>query len=406
MTSAVPGFDAFLPRLFSYGFRPLFLCAALSGPLLVALWIAALRGWLPGFAPALPLVTWHGHEMLFGFVGAAIGGFLLTAVANWTRRPPVAGLRLALLVVAWLAARVVFAADPELGPMFLLAIDVAYWLLLALFLGVEVVAARNRRNYPIVVIVALFVVLVVLFHADAVFGAQLGSQAVALRGMLGLVCLLIAVIAGRIVPAFTANWLRARGGLGPGLAHGTAVPAAFGPLDGIAVAGLAGAALAYAMAPRSALTGVLLLAAGVLQLLRLARWQGHRTFPEPLLLVLHAGYGWLGLGLVLLGSGVLWPAIAPGAGLHGIAVGAMAGLIVAVSSRAALGHTNRPLRAGPALTTAFVLLQLAALARVATDWFGAGWLYVAAGLWIAAFLVYLGRLAPVLLGAPRRIGGH
>lgn len=404
MTSAAPSSHALLPRLFSYGFRPLFLCAALSGPLLVALWIAALSGWLPGFEPALPLVIWHGHEMLFGFVGAAIGGFLLTAVANWTGRPPVAGLPLALLVAAWLAARVALAVDMGLGPVLLLAIDAAYWLLLALFLGREVIAARNRRNYPIAGIVALFVVLVVCFHGDAVLAVQLGSQAFALRAALALVCLLIAVIAGRIVPAFTANWLRARGGLGPG--PGTAVPAAFGALDRIAVAGLAAAGVAYAMAPRAEPTAVLLLVAGVLQLLRLARWHGHRTFPEPLLLVLHVGYGWLGLGLALLGTGLLWPALTPGAGLHGIAVGAMAGLIVAVSARAALGHTQRPLTAGPALTVAFLLLQLAALARVVTDWFGAGWLYAAAGLWIAAFLIYLWRLAPVLLGEPRGAGGH
>jgi len=391
--------EALLPRLFSYGFRPLFLCAALSGPLLVALWIAALSGWLPSFEPALPLVTWHGHEMLFGFVGAAIGGFLLTAVANWTGRPPVAGLRLALLVAAWLAARVAFAADLQLGPVVLLVIDAAYWLLLASFLGRELIAARNRRNYPIAVIVALFFLLVLSFHGDAVLGMQLDSQAFALRAVLALICLLIAVIAGRIVPAFTANWLRARFGTG------TAVPAAFGPLDRIAVTGLAAAGVAYAMAPRAEPTAALLMAAGVLQFLRLARWHGHRTFPEPLLLVLHAGYGWLAFGLVLLGTGLLWPALAPGAGLHGIAVGAMAGLIVAVSARAALGHTHRPLTAGPALTMAFGLLQLAALARVGTDWFGAGWLYAAAGLWVAAFLPYLWRLAPVLLGEPRGAGG-
>lgn len=386
--------EVLVPRLFSYGFRPLFLCTVISAVGLIGWWTAIWYGWVPGPTSTLPRLSWHGHEMLFGFVGSAIGGFLLTAVANWTRRPPVGGLRLAMLVSTWFAARIGLAWDASLSPATLMLIDASYWVLLTAFMAQEVLSARNYRNLKIVAILAAFLMLNLLFHLDAVLGYQLGSPDMSIRATIFLVCVLISVIGGRIIPAFTGNWLRQR--FGPD----ATLPAAFNVFDGVVIAATVIAGVCYASVPASDVTGIILLLAGTLQLARLSRWQGHRTFADPLVIVLHVGYAWLGAGMLLLASGILWGAPVPSAGLHALGVGAMAGLIVAVSSRAALGHTNRPLVAGYLLSTVFVLINLAAIGRVLASALDTSWLMTASLLWITAFLLFAFRIGPVLLGPP------
>src|SRR5579875_3419693 len=97
--------DQVIHPLLSIGFRPFFLLGAGWSALSLAIWIIAFATGHSLPTP-LPAVTWHVHEMLFGFVLAAIAGFILTAVANWTGRPPIAGGRLAALVLLWVAGRI------------------------------------------------------------------------------------------------------------------------------------------------------------------------------------------------------------------------------------------------------------------------------------------------------------
>ncbi|MBN8910655.1 MAG: NnrS family protein, partial [Rhizobiales bacterium] len=92
------------PAVLSLGFRPFFLLGALFAVIMVALWVPWFLGFIEvptAFAP----IAWHAHELLFGFVPAIVAGFLLTAVPNWTGRPPVAGWPLAGLVLVWLVGR-------------------------------------------------------------------------------------------------------------------------------------------------------------------------------------------------------------------------------------------------------------------------------------------------------------
>ncbi|MBT7370262.1 MAG: NnrS family protein, partial [Gammaproteobacteria bacterium] len=132
------------------------------------------------------------------------------------------------------------------------------------------------------------------------------------------------------------------------------------------------------------------------QLWRLARWQGYRTFADPLVLVLHVCYSWLGVGLILMGVSQTWGGLSVSAGLHALGVGAMAGLIIAVSSRAAMGHTNRELASDWMLSSVFILINLSALARAIASELPQV-VYLAGFLWIAAFVVYGIRIAPMLL---------
>lgn len=374
--------------ILSNGFRPLFTLAALQALLTLAAWLAFWNGWVKPPETMLSSVLWHGHEMLFGFVGAAIGGFLLAAVANWTGRKPVSGLPLLLLALSWLLARTVAFGGGNWPDLFNALGAVSYWLLLAILFGRELVLAGNRRNLKVLVIISMFALLSLAFHLHWLAALDV------LHFTLVLVLMLLTLIGGRIIPAFTRNWLNRE------MAEGARMPAAFGPVDVVSAVLTPLAGVVWVFWPQNSVTVTLLLLAGAVQLFRLTRWYGWQVRAEPLLLVLHVGYAWLGGGLLLL-AGASAGAWASSAGLHALTVGGMGGMIMAVASRAALGHTGRPLVAGPVLVLAFVLLHLAALVRVlAALWPSAMMMLILASalLWLLAFGLFAWRYLPILLG--------
>ncbi len=383
--------------VFSLGLRPFFLGAALWAALAMALWVGLLSG-----AVALPVawdpVAWHAHAILFGYLGAVIGGFLLTAVPNWTGRRPLSGAPLAALVALWLAGRVAVTLSAVLPALAVALIDLSAIVALTLFTGREIVAAGNRRNLVVVALVSVYVAANALFHWQAAAGGA-AAQGAGLRLGLAAALLLIALIGGRIVPAFTRNWLVARGE--------TRLPAAFGAVDRAALATLIAALAAWVLWPHAGATGAALIGAGLLHLWRLSRWRGVRTGAEPLVAVLHATFACLPLGALALGAALVWPgAQMAAAAQHLWMAGAVGGMTLAVMARASLGHTGRPLTAGPGVTALFVALGLAVLARLAAGALPgqAGLLHAVSGLaWIAAFGGFAVLFAPLLL-RPRAEG--
>lgn len=374
--------------LLSYGFRPFFLGAGLTAPLALLLWLGMLAHGLT-LPVAMAPAAWHAHEMLFGFAMAAVAGFLLTAVPNWTGRLPLNGWPLAALAGLWLAGRLALGVGDRLGGAAAALLDLAFPALLLAVVAREVAAGRNWRNLPVVAALASLLLANLLMHLDA-----LGLAATAPQGeRLGIatLALLVTLIGGRIVPSFTTNWLKQRAG--------PPLPAPFGPLDKAALAASMLALLAWLGAPEGGVSGVLLIAAGALQAWRLGRWQGHRTLSEPLLWVLHLGYAWLALGLVLVGIDAQRGEF--GAHLHALTVGCFGTMILAVMTRATLGHTGRELRAGRATTAIYLFVTLAAVLRVAAH--AAPGAYLAlltlSGLaWLAAFGLFLGVYGPMLVG--------
>jgi uncharacterized protein involved in response to NO len=385
-----------LPVLLAYGFRPFFLLAGTDAAVTIALWMLSLRGDLH-LPSTFPPLAWHVHEMLFGFVAAAIGGFLLTAVANWTNRPPVRGTPLMLLVLAWLLGRVAVAVGASLGWGVALAVDLAFLALLALIAGREIVIAGNRRNLPMVAALVLLAIANAAMHLEAAVLPELAGAGQRLA--IGVIVLLIALIGGRIVPTFTRNWLAARGE--------ARLPAAFGPVDRAAIAVTAATVALWSVLPGHPLTAAAAGATAVLHAWRLARWCGGRTLAEPLLAILHLGYGWLVPGFGLLALCIVTPGMRCSAAMHALTAGAMGTMILAVATRATLGHTGRALHAGPVTTALFAAVTIAALARVAAG-LGAGgqdaWLDVAAGAWIVAWLGFLTVYGRMLV-RPRLDGG-
>lgn len=374
------------PLLLSFAFRPLFLLVALQALVGIGLWSAWWSGLLAVQWPVNP-VYWHAHEMISGFAGAAIAGFLLTAVANWTGRPPVRGWPLALLSLCWLAARLA-----AVTPFVAAVAGVLWWTLLLVLVAQELLLSRNRRNYKILLVLALFILTEGLYHLAALQGLAWQRQVV--WAQMWLVLILINLIGGRIIPAFTRNWLLQRQAAPGGE---STLPAAFGPIDLAATLAL----LLFAAISLLPVPGWLALATGVvaalLQAWRLSRWQGHRTLSDPLVWMLHVAYAWLPLGLLLLACG-LAGLLPVSAGLHALTAGTIAGMIVSVSSRAALGHTGRPLKSHPLLTLSFVLLTLAAASRVLASLTALPLLMQGATLlWLLAFAAFALRYAPILL---------
>jgi uncharacterized protein involved in response to NO len=367
------------PAILSYGFRPFFLCGSLYAGI-------AILAWLPMFDGSLALPAtfaprdWHIHEMLYGYLAAVITGFLLTAIPNWTGRLPIQGYPLLALVMVWLAGRLAMAGSAWIGALSAALIDVSFLLLVITVAAREVIAGGNRHNLRLLAVLGIFAAGNISFHAEAhmaggvEYGTRLGIAAAVM---------LITIVGGRIVPSFTRNWL-AR--LNPGR-----LPVPFGRFDILSIAATAAALLLWILAPDMALTGVALVAAGLIQAIRLARWAGDRTFPDRLVLILHVAYAFIPLGLVLAGVAALLPAFPPSAGIHAWTAGAIGTMTLAVMSRSCLGHTGRALVASRTTQAIYGMIVLGALIRICASLRPelAGVLIPTAGVaWAGAFLCF------------------
>lgn len=385
--------DRVMPVLFTYAFRSLFLLATLYAIIIVPLWVAAWLGVVPMPTSLGSPIWWHAHEMIYGFAGAAIGGFALTAVAAWTKRPPVAGAPLILLSALWVIARVLFSLPfPKLFPL-AIAADLAYGGLLFVLMSREVISARSQRNYKVLVILGLLPITNVLFFAAMI--RNTGWAMNALFAGLWLVVLLINLIGGRVIPGFTRNWL-----MGQATEHGrpsSALPPAFDRFDLVTTCLMLAFALLHVLEAPARWTAILGLIASVLLFIRLTRWQGIHTGSEPLVLILHVGFAWIPLGLLLLSWAELG-LVPRTAGVHALTSGAITTMIIAIAGRAALGHTGRALQGHPTLTAAYVLITIAAICRVAAA-FGPGaraLLAVSATAWCLGFVCFAWRYVPIL----------
>jgi uncharacterized protein involved in response to NO len=335
-------------------------------------------------------LTWHIHEMLFGFVMAAVAGFLLTAIPNWTGRLPVRGWPLAVLVGLWLLGRVACLVSALVPGWIAIVVDLSFPVALVVVVAREIIAGGSWRNLPMVAPVMVLGIANLLMHLE--------SEGVALPAGLGwrlgiaAVIVLISVVAGRIVPSFTRNWLATR--------KYSNLPAAHGFVDRVALGTLHTGLIGWAFLPAFRPIGLLLLLGAALNLWRLLRWRGGATVAEPLLLILHIGYAWLVLGAALLGLAVLDDGLPISAAIHALTAGAIGTMILAVMTRVTRGHTGRDLAADRFTSVIYIFVTFAAITRV-TAAFCAEWimplLVVSAGCWIAAFGGFVLCYWPMLL---------
>lgn len=362
-------------------FRPLFFCAALAASFGMLAWGLFLHyGWLPSAALTNPFY-WHAHVMLFGFGSGLVGGFLLTASANWTGIATTTRRSLALLTATWVIARLLLLSPLPfwLGALF----DVGYLFGLVFLVGRVLWLSRNKRNAFLILILLFYTGLDIAFYA----GVLAGNGVVPSRALIGAVDLLMVLmlaIGGRVIPFFTRNKLKG---------HATwinkyVIWAVNGGGALVLVCDLCGA-------PQTG-RGILMLIVAALVVIRLAGWRGWRTWREPMLWVLHVGYLWLAIGLAVRALALLGVYAMPELDtLHGITVGALGTLSLGMMTRVAQGHSHVPIEANLPLAVMFALPTVAAILRLGFNQ-TTGWVWAAAA-WFLAYLVYLVVIGPLLV---------
>lgn len=373
--------------ILALGFRAFYLLAAIFAVSALPLWLGFYTGTFT-FQGALPAMIWHSHEMIFGFAPAVMAGFLLTAVRNWTGQPTASGLALAGLASFWIAGRVLLLT----GPLPAAAIvDVMFLPAIAIAIAVPIWKSRNTKNFKLLGIVTALALLNVLFHLANLNLLPQSMLRSFLLLALDVVALLLAIMGGRVIPAFTNNAIQGANARTDRRVEIVAI----GSLLLIVVLEVVSL---WWQIPDSVWI-VLLGAATVSHTIRLALWAPHRTVKQPLLLMLPVAYAWLPISFSL-GALAALDIVPSGIVVHALTIGAMSGLMLAMMTRSALGHTGRPLSAGWAEISAFAALQLAAIVRVfgtvlAPDFYRN--VVIASGtLWTLAFTAFLIAYWPIL----------
>lgn len=378
----------FATPLFNLGFRAFFALAGFSALLLILLWNAMFKGSLSlsnYFAPN----EWHAHEMLLGYSVAVMAGFLLTAVKNWTDQPTATGDKLAGLCLLWLYGRILPFYSGLLPDGLIALVDFAFLPVLAYQVSQPIIKTKNYRSLVFIGILLLLALGNGLIHADKL-GLMENSAATGLQLVIATIILLILVIAGRVFPFFTERGL-------------TGVLIIKKPLlEGLAIGS---AALVFAL-QLAQVSGTLLaiaaLAAGVINIARVACWYNGKIWYVPLLWVLYVGYGWLILGFLFTALSA-YALVSASLALHAFTLGGIGVLTLGMMARVSLGHTGRVMKASNAIALAFVLLNLAAVFRVLLpmalpDWYN-GLVYSATLSWLAAFALFVFVYAPLLTTA-------
>jgi len=334
-------------------FRPFFIVAGIWATLAVPFWILNYFGLLI-VADNFDILLWHQHEMLYGFIAAAITGFILTAIPNWTGRLPIKNKPLGFLVFLWIIGRIGFLTIPIIGAKVVALMDLPFLIVLVLVILREIVSGKNWRNLPVIILISLFTLGNILVHLqllDVIESAELG-----IRLSIFVLSILLALIGGRIVPSFTRNWLSQN--------QVNRFPSGAGIFDKVCLVSLVVFVIAQIITPYHQLTSLLALLAGLLQGIRLIRWKVWLTLSEPLIWILHVGYMWLSVALVLIGLAGLTDFVPYTSSYHALTIGAFSTMILGVMTRVSLGHTGRTLKATFGTTTIYVFITIASVLRV------------------------------------------
>lgn len=366
------------PAILSYGFRPLFFFGSLFAGLVMMAWLPVFYGSLELSSLFNP-IDWHIHEIFFGYLAAVISGFLFTAVPNWTGRMPIQGSPLLLLVLIWSVGRIAMTFSVYFGWMLTMAIDLSFLTAIVFVIGNEVISGKNWRNLKVLLPISVFLAANVGFHLEAHF---FGTSDYSRRLAMAAAIILIMLIGGRVIPSFTRNFLVREN---PGR-----LPTPFDRFDAVSLAiGIVALAIWVVLIEGPVVAGFMGLA-GLVQLVRLARWAGDRASGDFLVAILHISYLFIPTGFILVALSGFWPGdISPVAGMHAFGVGAVGSMTLSVMIRATLGHTGQPLKADFKTKLILIMIWTSAVFRIAAALYPAGTeilLEIAATTWVLAFI--------------------
>lgn len=384
-----------IKRILGEGYRVFFLCAGLYGVftgLVWSTWLLSQDAALPSLLKVSNPQLWHSHEMIFGYAGAAMGGFFLTAVPNWTNTPAARTSFLTVAAGLWLVGRIAMWFSGAIPPTAVAVLDLAFVPILALKIASQLIKRPKPQNMMFLAILTLLWLGNLSVHLELT-GVLKNSADSGLRGGLFALCAMILVLGGRITPAFTRNAMNREG------APESGWPVSVPRLEKMSlILALSLPAVVLLQTP-AWVSGPIAVVLGAAQALRLSRWSGRWAWRQPILFALHLGLGMLGTGLIL------WGAAAFGLGqeiaaLHFVAIGGVGGMTLAVMSRAALGHSGRALVAPKPVVAAYGLLAVTAVLRWATGLLEGDWYFVVMGaisaMWALAFILFVVSLWPAL----------
>ena len=367
--------------VWSSGFRPFFLASVIYGP---AVMLVSLSSSLHPGSPAMGEVhsiLWHGHELLCGWAGALIGGFLLTALPSWAGVQAIAGVRLAALFLVWAFGRLAMWLPGYLPAAAIATLDLAFLASLAAALLPTLLRARHKPYLAVILVLAALFCGNLLFHAGTIQG-DAGLARFGLQLYLGVLTFLFSMVAGLLTPVFTEGALRNAG-------HEIAIPFHV-PLEIAAAASV----LIYVATVLAGARATLIIAAGSLVLLihglRMGRWYRPGIAAFPLVWVMHLAYAWLLFSVLLRVLSAWDPALPVSASLNAFTVGALGLMQLGLLCRVALRHTGRPLVVSRAIEFGIYIMLASALLRVAGAFLPASPLTTAAAIsWLVPSLIYL-----------------
>lgn len=340
------------PPMFRLAFRPFFLFGSLFSVMALLLWATYLTNSSLPWQPYGNWLWWHGHEMLFGFGTAIIVGFLLTAIQNWSGIPGLSGWPLAGLFGLWVLGRILLLF-PVAPASFIAIIDSLFLPLAAYMLARPIVAAKLWRNLMFIPLLLLLAWTNGHSHYRLMNGGMLSLPDT--QTTILIITLIIVIMGGRVIPFFTANATR------------TQKPNPLLSLELLSIVTL-GVATLYSLvtgnlSPEPGI-GILFLVSAVANLLRMGRWQGKLTLGNPLLWSLHLSYLLIVISLGLLGAFHFGLNIPLSSALHGLTIGGIGLMVLAMISRVSLGHTGRMLQVGIWITLGYGALAISAILRV------------------------------------------
>lgn len=379
-----------IPPILRLAFRPFFLLPSMFSVLAITIWLLVLTGELSWQSPFIAKL-WHGHEMIFGFTAAIAVGFLLTAAQTWTGIRSIKGAGLALLVVQWLAARVLFLIPDSSYFLLASAMQMTWWLIAIGFLAYMVIKANNKRNLVFVTLLMVMMSLNMTVLVLSGVGMFTYVSHILYAAVIAMT-LVITVLGGRVIPFFTLKALNL-----------TAVKT-FKWLEKILPVVMVLTLVLFLIQPvvlSPVIAGSIFIIAGILQLARVFGWQQKAAYKVPLLWSLHLSYLNLALGLILVGISYFTHWVRLSDAIHIITLGAIGTMILAMMARVSLGHTGRALQISRFISFAFMFMLIATWCRLLMPVFGwviAGYSLSALG-WIIAFSLYIYFYLPILLTA-------
>lgn len=377
----------------SYGFRPFFLLGSLYAVIAAAPWVARFAS--PdqqGFIGLpVPSSDWHAHEMLFGFTAAIIAGFFLTAVPSWTNRKPVSGTPLLMLVLVWVLGRMANWLPGIIPDWAAAIVDCAFVPLLVALVIRALVAGWSKRNLIFLPIFAGLFSANVMVHLDRLnIVDDLSTQGHRLA--LDLTIALIIILGGRVVPAFTTNFLRNSGA--------EKLPHQSDRMTQLALISAVAMVIVNQVAPDTVLGGIVVAIAAVINGIRLLGWQGHRVLGTPILWILFLGFGFVVLGLAADALATLSDWLPRNAADHLLTIGGIGCMTIGIMTRAGLGHTGRKPHASAIMVGTYAAIGCSAVLRTLAPVLWpesyATAMAIVGSLWMISFATFFVTFWPIL----------